>query len=137
MSKSAGNAITFSSTPDEIRQAVRAMYTDPNHLRVEDPGQVKGNVVFTYLDAFDPDQDELAELKAHYQRGGLGDGQVKKRLTEILEALIAPIRARRAELAKDPGYVKDVARRGTEVARARTDATKQEVVEGLGIFQGF
>jgi tryptophanyl-tRNA synthetase len=113
------------------------MYTDPNHLRVEDPGQVKGNVVFTYLDAFDPDQDELAELKAHYQRGGLGDGQVKKRLTEILEALIAPIRARRAELAKDPGYVKDVARRGTEVARARTDATKQEVVEGLGIFQGF
>lgn len=135
MSKSGGNAIALSASPEQIRDAVRAMFTDPNHLRVEDPGRVEGNVVFTYLDAFDPDQDGLAEIKAQYQRGGLGDGRIKARLEAILQELIAPIRARRAQLAGDRGYVLDVIREGTERARERTEATKREVVHALGLFQ--
>ena len=135
MSKSGGNAIALSASPDEIRNAVKAMFTDPNHLRVEDPGRVEGNVVFTYLDAFDPNQDTLAELKAQYQRGGLGDGKLKARLEAILQDLIAPIRARRAELAQDRGYVFDVIREGTQRARERTEATKRDVVSALGLFE--
>ncbi|MBN8290832.1 tryptophan--tRNA ligase [Rhodobacter sp. NTK016B] len=135
MSKSGGNAITLSASPDTIRAAVRAMFTDPDHLRVEDPGRVEGNVVFTYLDAFDEDRDALAELKAHYRRGGLGDGKIKARLEGILQALIAPIRERRALLARDKAHVLDIIRDGTERARARTEATKREVVEALGLFR--
>jgi tryptophanyl-tRNA synthetase len=135
MSKSGGNAIALSASSDAIRAAVRAMFTDPKHLRVQDPGQVEGNVVFTYLDAFDPDEAGLAELKAQYQRGGVGDGEIKARLEEILQGLIAPIRARRAALSKDPAYIVDVIRNGTEIARARTEATKREVVESLGLFR--
>ena len=134
MSKSAGNAISLSAPPDEISAAVRAMFTDPNHLRAEDPGRVEGNVVFTFLDAFDPDQAGLEEMKAHYQRGGLGDAKVKRRLEDILQALLGPIRERRADLARDPGHVLDVIRRGTATARERTEATKREVAEGLGLF---
>ena len=134
MSKSGGNAIALSASPDEIAAAVKAMFTDPNHLRVDDPGQVGGNVVFTYLDAFDNDRAMLAELKAHYRRGGLGDAKIKRRLDGILQALIAPIRERRARLAQDLSYVIEVIRRGTEKARERTEATKREVVEGLGLF---
>lgn len=134
MSKSGGNAIALSASPDAISTAVRAMFTDPNHLRVEDPGQVQGNVVFTYLDAFDDDRAGLESLKAQYRRGGLGDGQIKRRLEDILQALIAPIRERRAQLAEDPAYVVDVIRNGTEKARSRTEATKRDVVEGLGLF---
>lgn len=135
MSKSGGNAIPLSASPEDIRAAVKAMFTDPNHLRVEDPGHVEGNVVFTYLDAFDPDQDELAELKAHYQRGGLGDGKTKARLEAILQDLIAPIRARRAQLSQDRGYILEVIKEGTERARERTEATKRDVVNALGLFQ--
>ncbi|EAU48309.1 tryptophan--tRNA ligase [Salipiger bermudensis] len=135
MSKSGGNAIALSASPDEIRNAVKAMFTDPNHLRVEDPGRVEGNVVFTYLDAFDPNQDTLAELKTQYQRGGLGDGKLKARLEAILQDLIAPIRARRAELVQDRGYVFDVIREGTQRARERTEATKRDVVSALGLFE--
>ncbi|MGH1445202.1 MAG: tryptophan--tRNA ligase [Cognatishimia sp.] len=135
MSKSGGNAIPLSASPEVIRAAVKAMYTDPNHLRVEDKGQIEGNVVFTYLDAFDSDKETLAELKAHYQRGGLGDGKVKKRLEEILQELIAPIRERREQFAKDPVFVLDIIRKGTERARELTEATKRDVVEGLGLFQ--
>jgi tryptophanyl-tRNA synthetase len=111
------------------------MFTDPNHLRITDPGQIEGNVVFTYLDAFDEDQETLADLKAHYQRGGLGDGKVKQRLEDILQALLAPIRERREQLAKDQGYILDVIRQGTERARDRTEATKKEVITSLGLFQ--
>ncbi|MCA0964330.1 tryptophan--tRNA ligase [Salipiger bermudensis] len=135
MSKSGGNAIALSASPDEVRNAVRAMFTDPNHLRVEDPGCVECNVVFTYLDAFDPDQEGLAELKAQYQRGGLGDGKIKARLEAILQELIAPIRRRRAKLTEDRGYVLEVIREGTERARERTEATKRDVVSALGLFQ--
>ncbi|QOZ24479.1 tryptophan--tRNA ligase [Bradyrhizobium sp. CCBAU 51753] len=135
MSKSAGNAIALSASPDDITAAVRAMFTDPDHLRVADPGKVEGNVVFTYLDAFDDDHDAVAELKARYRRGGLGDSTVKRRLEDILQALIAPIRARRAELARNRDHVVDVIRRGTLRAREITERTKRDVMQGLGLFQ--
>ncbi|MAC78788.1 MAG: tryptophan--tRNA ligase [Rhodobacteraceae bacterium] len=134
MSKSGGNAIRLSATPDQIRAAVRAMFTDPGHLRAEDPGKVEGNVVFTYLDAFDDDTAGLEELKAHYRHGGLGDGRIKARLEEILQDLIAPIRARRLEFARDEAHVVSIIRAGTQRARTVTDATRQEVVEALGLF---
>ncbi|WP_448950634.1 tryptophan--tRNA ligase [Labrys neptuniae] len=134
MSKSAGNAIALSASPEAIAAAVKAMFTDPGHLRVEDPGKVEGNVVFTFLDAFDEDRAGLEELKAHYRRGGLGDATIKRRLDAILQALIAPIRQKRAQLAQDLGYVLDVIRQGTQKARERTEATKQEVMAGLGLF---
>ncbi|MBB4041260.1 tryptophanyl-tRNA synthetase [Microvirga flocculans] len=133
MSKSQGNAIPLSATPDDIRDAVRRMYTDPNHLRAGEPGTVEGNVVFTYLDAFDEDRAAVEALKAHYRRGGLGDAAVKRRLEDILQALLAPIRERRAALAQDPGYVLDIVRSGTRAARERTQATLDEVRSGLGL----
>ena len=135
MSKSSGNAIPLSASPDAIAAAVRAMFTDPDHLRITDPGKVEGNVVFTYLDAFDDDQDAVAELKHRYRRGGLGDAAVKRRLDDILQALIAPIRARRAELASDRDHVVDVIRRGTRKAREITERTKCDVMDGLGLFR--
>ncbi|WP_424930257.1 tryptophan--tRNA ligase [Amaricoccus tamworthensis] len=135
MSKSGGNAIPLSASPEEIRKAVRAMFTDPNHLRVEDPGRVEGNVVFSYLDAFDGDQEGLEDLKAWYRRGGLGDSKIKARLEGILQELIAPVRERRERLAREPGYILDVIRDGTDRARERTEATKRDVVDALGLFQ--
>jgi len=111
------------------------MYTDPNHLRASDPGTVEGNVVFTYLDAFDEDEPAVAELKAHYRRGGLGDMKVKRRLETVLQGLLAPIRERRARLARDPQYVFDLLREGTRQARAVTQATLDDVRSGLGLFQ--
>ncbi|MCA2009922.1 tryptophan--tRNA ligase [Cereibacter sphaeroides] len=135
MSKSGGNAIALNASPDEIAAAVRAMFTDPGHLRVSDPGRVEGNVVFTYLDAFDPDRAEVEALKARYRAGGLGDTVIKRRLEGVLQAMIAPIRARRAALAKDPGYVLSVVREGTERARERTEETKAQVIEALGLFR--
>jgi len=96
---------------------------------------VEGNVVFTYLDAFDEDRATLDELKMQYRQGGVGDSRIKRRLDDILQALIGPIRERRAHLAKDPAYVIDVIRRGTDMARSRTEATKREVVDGLGLFR--
>ena len=134
MGKSQGNAIPLSASPDEIRDAVRRMYTDPNHLRASDPGTVEGNVVFTYLDAFDEDRAMVAELKDRYRRGGLGDAMVKRRLEDILQTLLAPIRARRAALAQDMGYVLEVLRAGTLHARDRTQATLDELRSGLGLF---
>ena len=113
MSKSQGNALPLSASPDDIKRAVHLMYTDPNHLRASDPGTVEGNVVFTYLDAFDADEAGVAELKAHYRRGGLGDRAVKQRLETVLENLLAPIRERRAECARYPDYVLDILREGT------------------------
>jgi len=134
MSKSAGNAIPLSASPDEIRAAVRAMYTDSTHLRADDPGHVEGNVVFSYLDAFDDDLEAVEEMKAHYQRGGLGDRAIKARLDAVLQNLIAPIRQRRREIAQHPDHILDVIRRGTDKARERTEATKRQVVEAMGLF---
>ncbi|WP_076862704.1 tryptophan--tRNA ligase [Bradyrhizobium mercantei] len=135
MSKSAGNAIPLSASPDEISAAVRAMFTDRDHLRVTDPGKVEGNVVFTYLDAFDDDHQAVEEMKTRYRRGGLGDVTVKRRLEDILQALIAPIRTRRAELATNRDYVADVIRHGTLQAREITERTRSDVMAGLGLFQ--
>ncbi len=135
MSKSLGNTIVLDASDKDIKKAVNAMYTDPNHLRIEDPGQVEGNVVFTYLDAFDSNKAEIEALKAHYRRGGLGDGTVKKRLEAVLKDLIEPIRERRHELAKNPDYVMDVLRDGTEKCRQITQQTLEEVKAGLGLFR--
>lgn len=134
MSKSLGNTIVLDASDKDIKKAVNAMYTDPNHLRIEDPGQVEGNVVFTYLDAFDTNKEELEELKAYYRRGGLGDGTVKKRLEGILKELIGPIRERRAELQKDPDYIIDVLRQGTQKCQVITQQTLDEIKSGLGMF---
>ncbi|WP_118185041.1 tryptophan--tRNA ligase [Paraburkholderia phosphatilytica] len=138
MSKSLGNAIALGATPDEITKAVKDMYTDPNHLRVSDPGQVEGNVVFAFLDAFEPDVDKVNELKAHYRRGGLGDSVVKRVLDEQLQAIIEPIRARRRELENDRGEVLNVLRQGTMRAREVAGATVAEVRRAMGLvyFEG-
>jgi tryptophanyl-tRNA synthetase len=126
-SKSVGNAIPLTSTTDEIHRLVQTMYTDPGHARASDPGRVEGNVVFAYLDAFDPDQAAVQELKERYRGGGLGDVALKRRLDGILEALIAPIRVRRAELERDRAYVMDVLRAGSEHANVTTQAVLRDV----------
>jgi tryptophanyl-tRNA synthetase len=133
MSKSLGNAIALGATPDEITKAVNNMYTDPGHLRVSDPGQVEGNVVFAFLDAFEPDTGKVAELKAHYRRGGLGDAVVKRMLNERLQALLEPIRTRRREFEADRAEVLAVLRRGTMRAREVAGETLAEVKRAMGL----
>lgn len=133
MSKSLGNVINLSATADEVSKAVKKVYTDPQHLRVEDPGHVEGNIAFTYLDAFDTDKDGVAELKAHYIRGGLADSIVKKRLEAVLQELLEPIRSRRAELAQDKGYILQLLREGTDQAREVAAQTMSEVKAALGL----
>ena len=133
MSKSLGNALPLSASPDEISHAVKMMYTDANHLRVDDPGQVEGNVVFAYLDAFEPDSALVADLKARYQRGGLGDSVIKKQLEERLQALLAPIRARREHYAQDPAQVMALLKEGTYKARAVAAQTLAEVKAAMGL----
>lgn len=133
MSKSLGNAISLGAAPDEIRKAVNRMYTDPNHLRIEDPGRVEGNVVFAFLDAFEPDTDKLRELKAQYRHGGLADSILKRLLNERLQALLAPIRERRKQLGSDRGEVLSLLRRGTERAREAAGQTLSEVRLALGL----
>lgn len=126
-SKSLGNAIPLTATPDDIRRLVQAMYTDPEHNRVGDPGRVEGNVVFAHLDAFDPDREALEGLKAHYRRGGLGDAVLKQRLVDVLEHVIAPIRARRGALARDRAHVREVLQEGSARAGEVTRAVLRSV----------
>ncbi|WP_370577382.1 tryptophan--tRNA ligase [Photobacterium sp. BZF1] len=133
MSKSLGNVITLDASDKAISQAVKAMYTDPNHLTIDQPGQVEGNVVFTYLDAFHPDAEYVAQLKEHYQRGGLGDGKTKQILTDCLQTLIAPIRARRQALIADKGYLIEVLKKGTEQAREESQQTLDKVKTAFGL----
>ena len=133
MSKSLGNTINLGASADEIRAAVKKVYTDPLHLRVEDPGHLEGNVAFIYLDAFDTDKEGLAEMKAHYVRGGLGDSVVKKRLENCLQELLEPIRTRREQFAQDRGYVLQLLKQGTEHAREVAAATTAEVKAALGL----
>ena len=133
MSKSLGNSIALGASADEITKAIKMMYTDPNHLRVDDPGQVEGNVVFSFLDAFEPDTAKVEDLKAHYRRGGLGDSVLKKMLNERLQEVIAPIRAERQRLAADRGEMLNVLRRGTEKARETAAQTLSEVKAALGL----
>jgi tryptophanyl-tRNA synthetase len=132
-SKSLGNAIPLTATPDEIRQLVRAMYTDPGHVRASDPGRVEDNVVFAYLDAFDPDATAVEELKARYRRGGLGDVTLKRRLADVLEHVVAPIRARRTAFARDRAYVREVLREGTERAADTTRSMRRVVRQAFAL----
>lgn len=135
MSKSLGNGIYLSDDADTVRKKVMSMYTDPNHVRVEDPGQIEGNMVFYYLDIFgrEEDQADIAAMKEHYQRGGLGDVKTKRYLLEILERELAPIRERRLEYAKDMGEVFRMLEKGSEAAREAVGQTLSEVKAAMGI----
>jgi tryptophanyl-tRNA synthetase len=133
MSKSLGNTINLGDSADQIRAAVKQVYTDPLHLQVADPGHLEGNVAFLYLDAFDTDKAALEEMKAHYVRGGLGDSVVKKRLDAVLQEMLAPIRARREEFAQDKGQVLQMLKEGTMKARAVAAGTVDEVRRALGL----
>lgn len=136
MGKSLGNCIYLGDSADDVAKKVKGMYTDPGHLRVEDPGKVEGNPVFTYLDAFDPDVQKVEELKAHYTRGGLGDSIVKKRLNEVLQAFLEPIRTRRQELAKDLSAVMKILKEGTEVTEALAAKNLAEVKKAMCLDYG-
>ena len=142
MSKSLGNCIYLSDEPDEIKKKVMSMFTDPNHLRVEDPGNVDGNPVFIYLDAFCrpehfaeflPDYQNLDELKAHYQRGGLGDVKVKKFLNNVMQSELAPIRERRKYWEEHLTDVYDILKKGSEVAEAKAAETLKDVKAAMKI----
>jgi tryptophanyl-tRNA synthetase len=133
MSKSLDNCIYLSDSKKEITRKVMSMFTDPGHIRVNDPGKVKGNTVFVYLDAFDPEKKAMAALKKQYQKGGLGDVILKKRLIGVLENLIGPMRSRRRELEKNQSYVKKVLKTGTARARARAGKTLKEVRRAMRI----
>ena len=142
MSKSLGNCIYLSDEADEIRTKVMSMFTDPNHLRIEDPGEVENNPVFIYLDAFCkdeyfaeflPDYANLEELKAHYQRGGLGDVKVKKFLNNVIQEELRPIRERRKEWEKRLPDVYDILKTGSEVAEKKVAQTLSEVKHSMQI----
>ena len=142
MSKSLDNCIYLAEDPKDIKKKVMSMFTDPNHIRIEDPGSLEGNTVFTYLDAFCndqhfeeylPDYKNLDELKEHYQRGGLGDVKVKKFLNNVLQEELEPIRKRREELQKDIPYVYEVLKKGSEVARETAAQTLHEVRDAMKI----
>lgn len=133
MSKSLNNAIYLSDDADTLRKKVMSMYTDPNHIHVEDPGKVEGNMVFTYLDIFDKDKNKVAELKEQYRAGGLGDVKIKRYLNEVLEAELGPIRARREEFAKDIPAVYAMLKEGSEKANEVANKTLEEVRRAIGV----
>ncbi|MYY65087.1 tryptophan--tRNA ligase [Lactobacillus salivarius] len=133
MSKSLNNAIYLSDDANTLRKKVMSMYTDPNHIHVEDPGKVEGNMVFTYLDIFDKDKDKVAELKEQYRAGGLGDVKIKRYLNEVLEAELGPIRARREEFAKDIPAVYAMLKEGSEKANEVANKTLEEVRRAIGV----
>lgn len=142
MSKSLGNCIYLSDEPEEVRKKVMSMYTDPDHIRVQDPGKIEGNTVFQYLDAFSrpehferylPEYANLDELKAHYQRGGLGDVKVKKFLNNVLQEELEPIRTRRKELQKDIPAIYDILNKGCETARETAAKTLHDVRAAMKI----
>jgi tryptophanyl-tRNA synthetase len=142
MSKSLGNCIYLADTEEDVRKKVMSMYTDPNHIRVEDPGQIEGNTVFTYLDAFCkeeyfaeflPDYANLEELKAHYQRGGLGDVKVKKFLNNVMQAELAPIRERRKQWEKDIPAVYEILKKGSAEAQRVAAETLDDVKKAMKI----
>ena len=142
MSKSLGNCIYLSETPADLKTKVMSMYTDPDHIKISDPGKIEGNTVFTYLDAFAtdahfaeylPDYANLDELKAHYMRGGLGDVKVKKFLLAVLEETLAPIRARRAEYQRDIAGVYNILKKGSEAAREVAAQTLSDVRAAMKI----
>lgn len=133
MSKSLGNGIYLADSFEEMSAKVMKMYTDPDHIRVQDPGKIEGNVVFAYLDVFGTDKEKITEMKAHYQRGGLGDVVVKRYLIEVLDEILRPIRERRAELAKNPEVVMEILRKGTLEAEKFAAQTLAEVKSAMKI----
>lgn len=133
MSKSLGNAIYLSDDEDTIQKKVMSMYTDPNHIHVEDPGQVEGNTVFTYLDIFNPDKQKVQELKEQYGHGGLGDVKIKRYLNDVLQAELKPIRERRNQYAEDEQGVYDILKKGSESANKVANQTLKEVRDAIGI----
>ena len=133
MSKSLGNAIYLSDDAATVKKKVMSMYTDPNHIHVEDPGQVEGNTVFTYLDVFDPDKEKVAELKEQYQKGGLGDVKIKKYLNQVLEAELAPIRERREKFAQDTDSVYEMLIEGSKKANEVANETLEQVRAAIGL----
>ena len=133
MSKSLGNAIYLSDDEDTLKKKVMSMYTDPNHIHVEDPGQVEGNVVFTYLDIFDKDTAKVQELKDHYRHGGLGDVKIKRDQMEVLNAELAPIRQRCADFAKDLPAVMDMLKAGSDQANQVAAQSLDEVKDAMGL----
>ena len=135
MSKSLGNGIYLADDADTLRKKVMSMYTDPNHIKVEDPGQIEGNMVFHYLDVFGrkEDQADIQAMKEHYQAGGLGDVKTKRYLLEILERELGPIRERRLEFAKDMGQVYDMLKKGSQAAQEVAAQTLDEVKAAMGI----
>lgn len=133
MSKSLNNAIYLSDDADTVSKKVMSMYTDPEHIKVSDPGHVEGNTVFTYLDIFDQDKAQVAALKAQYQAGGLGDVKIKRYLNEVLEDVLAPIRDRRAQYEQDLDYVYQILKEGSEKANVVANQTLKEVRDAIGI----
>ena len=133
MSKSIGNCIYLADDADTIKQKIMSMYTDPTHIKVEDPGHIEGNTVFTYLDAFAEDKEKVEEMKEQYQKGGLGDMKVKRYLNEVLQAELEPIRNRRIEYSKDEEQVYQMLKEGSEKARAVAAQTLKEVRDAIGI----
>jgi tryptophanyl-tRNA synthetase len=135
MSKSLANCIYLKSTSDELWTQVKQMYTDPNHIRVEDPGQIEGNVVFTYLDAFDDNKQEVARLKDQYRQGGLGDMKIKKYLFEVLDNKFKDIRERRLELASDKAQIIKILKEGTIKANEVSQATLSKMKQAMKMFK--
>ena len=135
MSKSLGNCIYLKSTSDELWTQVKQMYTDPNHIKVEDPGQIEGNVVFTYLDAFDENKQEVARLKDQYRQGGLGDMKIKKYLFEVLDNKFKGIRERRLELASDKAQIIKILKEGTLKANEVSQATLSKMKRAMKMFE--
>ncbi|HBF74134.1 MAG TPA: tryptophan--tRNA ligase [Lactobacillus sp.] len=133
MSKSLNNAIYLSDDADTVQKKVMSMYTDPTHVHVEDSGHVEGNTVFTYLDIFDDDKQKVADLKAQYQHGGLGDVKIKRYLNDVLQAVLDPIRARRAQYEQDIPGVYQILKDGSEKANQVANQTLKEVVEKMGL----
>lgn len=133
MSKSLNNGIYLADSFEEMRAKVMKMYTDPDHIRVEDPGKIEGNVVFAYLDVFAEDKEKVAEMKAHYQKGGLGDVAVKKYLVEEMDKVLKPIRERREELAKNPEAIYEILRKGSEKAEKVAAKTLKELKQAMKI----
>ncbi|KAF0510035.1 tryptophan--tRNA ligase [Pediococcus acidilactici] len=133
MSKSLNNAIYLADDADTIQKKVMSMYTDPQHIRVEDPGHIEGNTVFTYLDIFDPDKEKVQELKDHYQAGGLGDVKIKRYLNEVIQAELKPIRERRESYAADLAGVYQILEEGSQKANAIANQTLSEVREAIGL----
>ena len=133
MSKSLGNCIYLADQPDVITKKVMSMYTDPTHIHISDPGHVKGNTVFTYLDVFDPDKKKVAELKRQYRHGGLGDVKIKRYLNAILQAVLKPIRERREHFAEDKGEVYKMLQQGSAKANVVANHTLQQVRDAMGL----